>query len=167
MRPRSPAEHPPDNHGGDLGGARVCRGAWRYAPLPQREVGNLALLRRSRIRRAAASEIRDANSKSRTAGDHWCATPCSKVAKKSLFHHPYQPCLLVAGLGFAGSNDRVALAGQGPVDMVGDQRAGAAQTGLAEPCRRQILRLASRFVALWLMLIAMDVSFQTLSTVGQ
>ena len=59
-RPRSPAEQPPNRHGGDLGGARVCRGAWRYAPLPQREVGNLALLRRSRNppprsgRRAAA-----------------------------------------------------------------------------------------------------------------
>ena len=36
-----------------VGGARVCRGAWRYAPLPQREVGNLALLRRSRNHRVA------------------------------------------------------------------------------------------------------------------
>ncbi len=34
-------------------GARVCRGAWRDAPLPQREVGNLALLRRSRNHRVA------------------------------------------------------------------------------------------------------------------
>ncbi len=41
-----------------FGGARVCRGAWRYAPLPQREVGNLALLRRSRIfSRVAASKV--------------------------------------------------------------------------------------------------------------
>ena len=47
-RPRSPAELSSVMDGGDLGGARVCRGAWRYAPLPQREVGNLALQRRSR-----------------------------------------------------------------------------------------------------------------------
>ena len=49
LRPRSPAERPLDIDGGELGGAWVCRGAWRYAPLPQREVGNLALRRRSRI----------------------------------------------------------------------------------------------------------------------
>ena len=41
----------------DLGGARVCRGAWRYAPLPQREVGNLALQRRSRFCRVAALHV--------------------------------------------------------------------------------------------------------------
>ena len=45
MRPRSPAERQPDINGGDLGGARVCRGAWRYAPLPQREAGSLAFCR--------------------------------------------------------------------------------------------------------------------------
>ena len=49
MRPRSPAGPSSVIDGGDLGGARVCRGAWRYAPLPQREAGSLALQRRSRI----------------------------------------------------------------------------------------------------------------------
>ena len=112
-RPRSPAEHTSVIDGGDLGGARVCRGAWRYAPLPQREVGNLAPLRRSRICRAAAFKVRPAPAgrRSYTNRHAICLNACGteiedihpltsgSAVSPPLDHHPHPRQLTHCQLG--------------------------------------------------------------------
>ncbi len=78
------------------GGARVCRGAWRYAPLPQREVDNLALQRRSRIfsRVAAIQALASAGRSALLSNRHaiglsWGAAPSAKL-QEHLAGHLYR-----------------------------------------------------------------------------